>query len=329
MNWKESDFKANVTKIKAILVYGQDAGRVSEYVSNAIKIWGVEKDSLLTVSAKDFTDRQDAIYADACSMSMFGGEKAVVITDAGDSDAKNIADLLGQSSLSARVIVTGGELKKGGGLRNLFETDNTIAAIACYRDNSNDLMGFIRKELFDNLKIAEVKPDAMAYMVANMGMDRGISRGFLQKIALYVDDTKIVTLADAECCLPDTGFSDIDEFMVSLAAGNYRACMIALDRLFYGDAAVAMLIRRLMFYFNNILSAVRDRKMPRFFNDRKRAEFNNIIRIWPESEIIAVLNRLNELEKQTRTGLNEEILFRDFALKLSLRAAKLGQSKRK
>jgi hypothetical protein len=53
------------------------------------------------------------------------------------------------------------------------------------------------------------------------------------------------------------------------------------------------------------------------------------MKIWPESEISNVLIRLNELERQLRTtGMPMEILLRDFALKLSLRAAKLSIKRR-
>ena len=53
------------------------------------------------------------------------------------------------------------------------------------------------------------------------------------------------------------------------------------------------------------------------------------IKIWPETEITAVLVRLNELEKQLRTtGMPGEVLLRDFALKLSVRAARLAIKRR-
>ena len=59
-------------------------------------------------------------------------------------------------------------------------------------------------------------------------------------------------------------------------------------------------------------------------------KFNTAIKIWPESEIVAVIIRLNELEKQLRTtGMPAEILLRDFSLKLAVRAAKLSVKRRK
>ena len=90
-----------------------------------------------------------------------------------------------------------------------------------------------------------------------------------------------------------------------------------------------MLVRMLNIHFKRLLTAVVDGQLPRLF--WKVAEkFNQAVKIWSESEIVAVLQRLNELEQQIRTtGMPAEILLRDFSLKLAMRAAKLAIKRRK
>jgi hypothetical protein len=89
-----------------------------------------------------------------------------------------------------------------------------------------------------------------------------------------------------------------------------------------------MLVRMLDSHFKKLMLAVVDGVMPRLFW-KVADKFNMAVRIWPESEITGVLTRLNELEKQLRTtGMPPEILLRDFALKLSMRAAKLSVRRR-
>ena len=72
-----------------------------------------------------------------------------------------------------------------------------------------------------------------------------------------------------------------------------------------------------------------DGQLPRLF--WKVAEkFNQAVKIWPESEIVLVLRRLNELERQMRTtGMPSEILLRDVSLKLAMRTMKLAVRRRK
>ena len=330
MKWKESDFTKGIANIRAILIYGPDAGQVDEFCDTATEKLEIEKDNLFALDADELREKQDALFAEACSPSMFGGRKMVIISGATDGTAKQIAELVTHSGLCATVIVCAGELRAGGGLRALFEDDkNTdIAALACYTDDARALATLIRKELSADAGIQQITPDAMAYMTSHMGGDRGITRGFLAKIALYVDDKKIVELDDVEKCLPDTGASNTDDFLYSLTAGYVPQTMQALDRLLYDGAESNMLVRMLDTHFKKLLTAVVDGQLPRLFY-KVADKFNRAMKIWPESEITVVLVRLNELERQLRTtGMPTEVLLRDFALKLSMRAARLALRKR-
>ena len=135
-------------------------------------------------------------------------------------------------------------------------------------------------------------------------------------------------LDDVEKCLTETGAGDTDEFVFSLTGGHIHQTMMALDRLFYDNAEPNMLVRMLDGHFKRLMAAVVDGQMPRLFW-KVADKFNQAVKIWPESEITAVLVRLNELEKQLRTtGMPSEVLIRDFALKLSVRAAKLAVRRR-
>lgn len=327
MKWKDSDFSTGISNIRAVLVYGPDAGQVDEYCDKAIEKLGIEKDNLFALDSDDLKEKQDALFAESCSPSMFGGRKMVIISNASDSNAKDIAELVGHSGLYATVIVTGGELRAGGGLRSLFENGDGLAALACYTDDARSLAALIRKELSAENGIQQITPDAMAYMTSHLGGDRGITRSFLKKIALYVDDKKIVELEDVEKCLPDAGVIDINEFLYSLTAGHIQQTMMSLDRLLYDDAEPNMLVRMLDTHFKKLLSAVVDGQLPNVFW-KYSERFSQAMKIWPESEIVAVLNRLNELERQFRTGMPAEILLRDFALKLVVRAARLSIKRR-
>ncbi len=328
MKWKESDFNSGILNIKSVLIYGPDAGLVDELCDKAIDKLEIEKDNLLAIDANELREKQDALFAESCSPSMFGGNKAIIIAGAGDSDAKIIADLVTLSSLCATVIITAGDLRVGS-LRKLFEDGKDIAALACYTDDTKTLETLIRKELSAEVGIKQITPDAMSYMLSHLGGDRGITRSFLQKIAIYVSDKHVVDLEDVEKCLPDTSASSADDYMYSLTAGHINQTMVALDRLLYAGADANMLIRMLYSHFTKLLTAVVDGQLPKLFW-KVADKFNMAVKIWPESEIVNVLSRLNELEKMCRTtGMQPEILIRDFSLKLSVRAAKLALKRKR
>lgn len=328
MKWQESDFNSGIANINAVLIYGPDAGLVDELCDKAIEKLEIEKDNLLAIDANELRDKQDAVFAESCSPSMFGGRKAVIISGAGDGDSKIISELVSSSSLCATVIVTAGDLRAGS-LRKLFEDGKNIAAVACYTDDAKTLETLIRKELSAQSGINQITPDAMSYMLSHFGGDRGITRSFLQKIAIYVSDKHVVDLEDVEKCLPDTSASSADDYMYSLTAGHINQTMVALDRLIYAGADANMLVRMLYIHFTRLLTAVVDGQLPKLFW-KVQDKFNMAMKIWPADEISNVLSKLNDLEKSCRTnGYQPEILIRDFSLKLSVRAAKLALKRRK
>jgi DNA polymerase-3 subunit delta len=328
MKWKETDFYSGISNIKAVLIYGPDAGLVDELCEKAIEKLEIDKDNLLAIDANELREKQDAVFAESCSPSMFGGNKAVIISGAGESDYKIVSELVTMQSLCATVIVTAGDLRVGN-LRKLFEDGTNIASIACYTDDARTLEALIHKELSSSAGIQQVTPDAMSYMLAHLGGDRGITRSFLQKIAIYVSDKHVVELEDVEKCLPDTSASSADDYMYSLTAGHINQTMVALDRLIYAGADANMLNRMLYNHFTKLLTAVVDGQLPKLFW-KVADKFNMAIKIWPEAEIVNVLSKLNELEKMCRTnGMQPEILIRDLSLKIAVRAAKLALKRRK
>ncbi len=328
MKWRDTDFKNGIEKVRAVLIYGPDAGQVDEYCDLAIEKLQIEKDNLFALDSDELREKQDALFAEACTPSMFGGNKMVLISNAGDACAKSVAELISHSGLCATVIVAAGDLRAGGGLRALFEGADDMAALACYTDDARTLATLIRNELSASAGIHQITPDAMDYMTSHLGSDRGITRGFLAKIALYVDDKRIVELSDVEKCLPDTGAADMDDFLYSLTAGHIQQTMTALDRLLYDNKESNMLVRMLDSHFKKLQNAVVNGQLPRLFW-KVEDKFKQAMKIWSESEITTVLIRLNELERQLRTtGMPSEILLRDFALKLSLRAARLAIKRR-
>ena len=329
MKWKESDFKNGIKTIKSVLIYGADAGQVDELCDKAIEILQIDRDNLFSLDADEFRDKQDAIFAEACSPSMFGGQKMVIIANAGDAMAKNICELVEHPGLCATVIICAGELRAGGGLRSMFENGTDIAALPCYTDDARTLATLIRETLSASAGIDQITPDAMAYMTTHLGGDRGITRGFLTKIALYVGNKKIVELEDVEKCLPDTSASDIDDYLYSLTAGYVPQTMTALDRLMYDNIEPNMLIRMLDSHFKKLLTAVVDGQFPRLFW-KVADKFQRATKIWTEPDIDSVLIRLNELERQFRiTGMPPEVLLRDFSLKLALKTTRMAQRRRK
>ena len=254
---------------------------------------------------------------------MFGGNKVVLLRDPDGRDAALMQQLCASSI--APVVIVAGELESSSGLRKFFESDDKCASLPLYADKDELVAQLIRKTLADN-GISKIDGDAMQYMTGRLGRDRAIARGFLEKLAIYVDDKKSVSLDDAAKCLPDTGSaSSMDEFKHNLAAGHLTAALRAMDRMFAENASPAQLVRALGSQFKDLLNCVVGGIMPRVFW-KYEGLFNAARRFWTEPELVRALNGINKLESDLHGGaaVDAELLFRDFSMKLAARAYKLS-----
>ena len=325
MKLKESDFAGTLkTGISAILLYGPDNGKTSEFINKVIQHLKTPRDNIVTTNGTSLKDSYDRIFADACSVAMFGGDKLVIIQNPDGRDLSLITDLC--ESACSPVVISAGELDAQSGLRKYFENHERFSAIPLYADDEKSLGALIRGEL-SNLGITQIDNDAVSYMCQHLGADRAVARGFIQKIALYVNDTKRVTLEDAEKCLPDAGAANMDDFKYNMTAGNISQTLRAMDRLFMENVPTSMMARIMNTHFKDLMNCVAGGMMPRVFW-KYDSLFGVARRIWNESELINVLNRLNRLESDLRGWGDSEVLFRDFALKLSTRAYKLASIKK-
>jgi DNA polymerase III delta subunit len=330
MKLKETDFsgllKGGLANVPAILIYGPDNGKNGEFVDRIIEKLGIPADNVISADGASFRDNFDRIYSDACSASMFGGNKLAIIRDPDGRDMPLIQQLCESPSLCAPVIFTDGELDSRGALRKFFEDHARCAALPLYADDEQSLGALIRGELAKS-GITQIDPDAMGYMFQHLGKDRAIARGFLAKIALSVDDKKSVSLEDAQNCLPDAGAADMDEFKFNLTAGNITRTLRAMDRLFSENTAPAMLVRVLDGHFKDLTNCVSGGIMPRVFW-KYQSLFDTARRIWGERALADVLTRLVKLESETRGGMDAELALRDFSLKLATRTYKLASVKK-
>lgn len=330
MIWKECDFESGIIKVKSVLLYGTDSGLIDEYKDMAIKKLSIDKDNLFVIDSSEFSEKQDLLYSECCCPSMFGGNKMTIINNVSDSDTKNIEALVTSGGLCSTVVICAGELRSGGSLRKLFEASTNMACLQCYTDNAQKLTALIRQELSADAGITQIAPDALNYMISHLGEDRGVTRGFLQKIALYTKDKKTVELTDVQDCLPDTSASNLDNYLYSLSAGIVGRTMNALDKLLYDKYNPNALVRILMTHFKKIQMTVSTGQLPVIYGQYAKTQYENALKIWGGTNLNTVFIRLNELEKNFRTtGMPMEILLRDFSLKLALHAATILSKKGK
>ena len=238
-------------RVRAVLVYGPDGGLVRERM-NMLTRSVVEdlSDPFRIAEIGDGDLRADpARLADeAAAIAMLGGRRVVRVRGAGDSLAKTFESFLDDPSGDALVIVEAGDLGPRSSLRKLFEDRGNAAALPCYADDAGALENVIRQRLAkDGLGI---EPDALEYLIANLGSDRGVTMNELDKLCLYMGPAEAgakrnVALADVRVSVGDNSESNLDDAVDAALGGDLPALDLALLRARGADTSPVALVNAL------------------------------------------------------------------------------------
>lgn len=309
----ESFLKAPDAAMRAILVFGPDNGLVRERVTRLIK--GVVPDvndpfRVAELSPAILKDDPARLADEAAAMALTGGRRVVVVRDAGDTVSSLFQGFLAHPMGDALIVVEAGELGPRSSLRKLFEGADNAAALASYGDEGGSLAHVIQEEL----KAAGLtpEPDALAFLMENLGGDRRLTRAELQKLALYMGSPGRVRLEDALACIGDTASLSMDDLALATADGDHATAQRVLDRLFREGTHAVAVLRALSRHFQRLHfaaglmaqgksadAAMGSLKPPVIFKAADR--FRRQLGRWPADRVGRALEVLIETEAECKT----------------------------
>jgi DNA polymerase-3 subunit delta len=204
-----------------VLVFGPDAGLVSERVNALIK--GAVDDpndpfALARLEGEALAAEPSRLVEEAQTVPLFGGKRAVWVKAGSRNIAPAVETLLALRDNECRVVIEAGDLKRNAPLRAVVERAKNAAALPCYPDNERSREQLIDAEMRSaGLTLA---PDARAMLVPLIGGDRAASRNEVQKLALYARGAKQVTVEDVAAVVSDASSLAIDEIVDAAFAGK-------------------------------------------------------------------------------------------------------------
>src|SRR5579864_1275498 len=164
-------------EIRAILLYGPDAGLVRERAETLAR--GVCPDlhdpfRVAEPTAAALAADPARLADEAAQISLMGGRRVVRVREAGDALASLFARFLSDPPGDAVVVVEAGDLPGRSALRRAFDDAPAGASIGCYPDTPRDLAAVIRETCAER-RIA-VSRDATDFLVGHLGGDRLLTR---------------------------------------------------------------------------------------------------------------------------------------------------------
>ncbi len=316
--------------IRAVLLYGPDAGLVRERADGLLRAMvddPADPFRVTSLSAADLAGDPARLLDEAASLSLTGGRRVVLVSEAGDAASGPLGEVLDGAPGDAFIIVQSGPLPPRSALRKAFENADTGAAIACYAAEGGGLTDFIRGMLAaENLRPSG---DALAFLADHLGSDRQLTRREIEKLVLFMGggpggdgagggELREIELADAVACVGDSAALTLDDAVYSAADGDYAGLDRVVDRLFLEGVAPVAILRATGRHFQRLHlvaarvaggadagQAMAGLRPPVFFKQKNR--FRAQIGWWSGSALGRALALLTEAETQSKsTGMPDK-----------------------
>ena len=314
----------------AVLVYGSDRGLVRERADRLVAAAAgaiADPFRVAELAADPLKDDPVRLADEAAALPFSGGRRVVRVRDGKDALATAVRNLLEVGGGGGLVVVEAGELGPRSPLRQVFELASTAAAVPCYVDEGDTLRGVIADDLAAHGLV--VTPEAAHLLVSHLGADRGVTRGELQKLALYKGEPGEVEVEDVLAVVGDAGTVSLDAVALAACGGDFAT----LDRLVDSASAEGLspipLLRAVARHLLRLLQthalmasgigakqAMDALRPPVFF--RLQPQFRRQMDVWHEARLAEGLMLLADSELECkRTGAPQRLLCRRALLRLA------------
>lgn len=318
--------------VRAVLVYGLDAGLVRERADRLAA--GVVPDGgdpfrVSELAAADLAADPPRLADEAAALCLTGGRRVVRVRGADDRLGAVFQEFLSDPPGDALVVVEAGALAARSKLRAAFEGARRGAALACYVEEGAQLAAAVRAAFAERKVKAE--DGAVRALAGLLGPDRLLLRGEVEKLALFAGEGRAVTAEDVMRCSADAAAGSLGEAIDACLAGDVPGTDRALARLMAeGETPVGTLrglARHLMQLQTvharlaageDIEGAVAAQRL--FF--KREAAFRRQLEAWRGARLARALDRTVEAELRCKeTGAPDRTICERALLGLAAAAA--------
>lgn len=239
--------------MRTVLVFGPNAGLVTERVGALVR--SVVDDPgdpfrVAKLSGAELLADRALLRDEADALSLAGGDRVVIVRDAGDATAPIFDQFLAESARQTLVIAQAGDLATRSALRKAFEGARNAAAIACYDDDEAGRARFLRQCLAERGVSADA--EVLDYLASMMGPDRALTRGTVEKLVLHAGASATITLDAARALAEDSTTASLEDVALAVADGDLGALSRALERSLHAGASPVSVLRASQRHFQRL-----------------------------------------------------------------------------
>ncbi len=304
--------KTSTGKHSVFLLYGSDAGLISErsqHIARALAAAENPPGEILRIDDTDLENNPGMLVIELGTIPMFGGRKIVRATTGRRVNSLALKPLIEGPPLAGVLIIEAGNLKPDDSLRAVCEKSASAAAIACYADEGQDIETLIRETL-RTYKLS-IGTDAVQLLAARLGADRALSRGEIDKLALYAVGETEITADHIDAIVGDASEQAIDRILNAAASGQSKQALAEFSRaIASGDSAqmVVLLTERHFHKLHRLRTAIdggrsfedvaRTLRPPLHF--KQRDALSAQCRMWTAARLIKAIELIGTAAKAAR-----------------------------
>jgi DNA polymerase III subunit delta len=212
-------------KRPVVLVFGPDAGLVSERVNALIKASvddPADPFALARLDGEALVAEPSRLVEEAQTIPLFGGRRAVWVKTSGRNIAPAVEALFAAPAAAlageCRIVIEAGDLRRNAPLRTLCERAKNAAALPCYPDGEAERLRLIDDEM--RQAGVTLAADARKLLVPLLGGDRVASRNEVRKLALYGRGRGEIGVEDIVAIVSDASGLALDDLVDAAFAGR-------------------------------------------------------------------------------------------------------------
>jgi len=320
-------FSASEGKGKIILLYGRDQGAVHDTASELRRIFlGPDTDPMqrIDLSENELSSDPAKLTDEANSISMFGGDKVIIIRGDKDGTRKAIENYLAIGvSMETLVIIEAGNLTPSSGIRKLIEKDNNGLALPFYEPDIRDIEALIRAMLLE--EGFKIESSAMSELANMLGADRGVARREIERLILFKgpkglheNRAAMITIDDVIVAMHDQSHASLDGLIDAVALGDVDRADKTWGRLILMGTRPEGAISAIRRHFQTLHIALGNIEsgMPRAdalsafrppLHFKRRPLVERQCGLWSRRKVETALEILHETERECRqTGVRGE-----------------------
>ena len=284
------------------LIYGENEGQKNEIIQ-ALK--NKLRGDIENYDETQILNNTEEFYAKIFNKSFFENEKIIIINRCSEKLYEVVENLKEKNISDIKIILNANVLEKKSKLRNFFEKSKELVIVPTYKDTSITLME-IAKKFFYNYKIS-ISQETVNLLVNRCNGDRGHLKSELNKILIYIQDKKNISLEEIFKLTNLAENFSINELVdTSLSKNSLKTSEIINESNYKNEDGIMILrtflqkAKRLLKLYEakneneSIDSLINNYKPPIFWKDKPivRRQLEN----WSKSKIKNLITNINKTE---------------------------------